>query len=497
MQKHFQVKKSNFQSLFSFLFNNNIIIRFSLHGKASPTYDINKISFVDDNRNFRTKKKKKRRRLSFLSKQDSKEKLTSRPYTKMSSTVDLNPFTGPIIDLKTEIKDNNEDKVRFIDQNSMNEENEEKKEKKKNVRKKRALTKSKSQDFDKFNEIKQKNKPNDETKQAVNELFVKKRQTVIDSYESEIKALQLSIDRLKNEMNEKLNELDQMESETLQRVDKDDSYFEGDFSSKYLKKENLILSDLRSKLKLAFSIEEENAIFALLDDLVKKNPDEPVGTIIAEGHFGYQLNPYMIEYSKVMKVIYCAVHSKTRNMDHNMFKHMKFTASAAYHFVAQKHRTSTYSDLRRDSNVNFVREVWEILEDPLTKKFATSLGFAPSVEKMKTNSSIYIPVLKKSVFDYFDEDYQNYFIGCKFISPFYHDIHDSLTPKVKIRENYDESEAKDIIRRRSSFSRVVPFLSAERTKTDEEGKNKKKKKKPLHFCFTFFATTICNCFFIF
>ena len=78
-----------------------------------------------------------------------------------------------------------------------------------------------------------------------------------------------------------------------------------------------------------------------------------------------------------MKVVYCAVGDRRKNSGANssfVMKQMQFSYAAVRYFLSPKQASEQYGDLRANLDVQFVREVWDLLEDPVTSFFATQFG---------------------------------------------------------------------------------------------------------------------------
>merc|ERR1712137_446706 len=128
--------------------------------------------------------------------------------------------------------------------------------------------------------------------------------------------------------------------------------------------------------------------------------------------------------------------------------------------VYNKETADTYSGLRQNLDVNFVRDVWDLLEDPVTSFFATSLGFAPSIERMKINCELRIPVPKANVYPELivpgnpSALVTKYKIRCLFISPYLHKIDSSLSSNISGRAAVDETVKKNKPKVRSAAHSV-------------------------------------------
>lgn len=110
-----------------------------------------------------------------------------------------------------------------------------------------------------------------------------------------------------------------------------------------------------------------------------------------------------------MKVVYCAVHSsiqENKGISSAMKKQMQFSYSAVRYFLKSKDASEKYKNLRKELDVKFVRNVWDLLEDPMTSFFATSFGFAPAMERMKVNLEVRIPVQSGIIFNQVDQQQQ-------------------------------------------------------------------------------------------
>ena len=320
-------------------------------------------------------------------------------------------------------------------------------------------------------------------------------QAVEEEYQTQIDELESQLKKIKEEMNDKIEQINATRRKVLDEFDNfgkiEIPSTSSSLPTKLCKTQYLILSDLISKLKVTSCI-KPGELFAPIDELYQLNPNEKMNNILSIGHFGYEVNRHMMEYSKKMKVIYCAVnHSFNEKTLMNsyapMYKQMKFTASAAYHMMANKVTADAYGDLRKhlddEHDVEFVRNVWDLLEDPVTSFFATSLGFAPSMEKMKTDKELRIPVPFQWVFpgnDLTQSSNENspelsssasstsstsskqqqkrpsvdlcsssssasksYFIRCRYISPFTHNVDNSLLVNQNLdRTNFEEGTVK-------------------------------------------------------
>ena len=182
-----------------------------------------------------------------------------------------------------------------------------------------------------------------------------------------------------------------------------------------------------------------------------------------------------------MKVVYCAV-GKSRSTSEkskpsistSVIKQMYFSYAAVRYMLSSKTASDQYGGLRANLDVHYVRDVWDLLEDPLTNFFATQFGIAPAIEKMKINCDLRIPVkasdifnvllpqylthddseiklkkkeikwdssLRKSSSDVFTSrvDQKNYRIRCLYISQYASEVDPSLILKsIKTRANFVE-----------------------------------------------------------
>ena len=183
-----------------------------------------------------------------------------------------------------------------------------------------------------------------------------------------------------------------------------------------------------------------------------------------------------------MKVVYCAV-ADSRYPDKKskeqaikgIIKQMYFSWAAVKYSLSSKKSSNQYGDLRANLDVNYVKDVWDLLEDPLTNFFATQFGFAPAMEKMKINVDLRIPVKATEIFDVKLPQYQkkkekkieweddedvdtpfsgkHYRIRCRYISQYANDVDPALILKsLKSRTNFVEEfvpELPEKERRRS------------------------------------------------
>lgn len=105
-----------------------------------------------------------------------------------------------------------------------------------------------------------------------------------------------------------------------------------------------------------------------------------------------------------MKVVYCAVAdsqgkgAKVQSLSQAVIKQMSFSFSAAKYMLSSKSASDQYGGLRANIDVAYIKNVWDLLEDPITNFFATSFGFAPAMEKMKINCDLRIPVKAHQIF---------------------------------------------------------------------------------------------------
>mmetsp|Transcript_25604 Transcript_25604/g.32627 ORF Transcript_25604/g.32627 Transcript_25604/m.32627 type:complete len:516 (-) Transcript_25604:64-1611(-) len=107
-----------------------------------------------------------------------------------------------------------------------------------------------------------------------------------------------------------------------------------------------------------------------------------------------------------MKVVYCAVDSSInsgKGISASIQKQMQFSYSAMRYFIKPKEASEKYGELRKQLEVKFVQNVWDLLEDPMTSFFATQFGFAPAMERMKINLEVRIPVKAGEIFHQVDE----------------------------------------------------------------------------------------------
>ena len=92
-----------------------------------------------------------------------------------------------------------------------------------------------------------------------------------------------------------------------------------------------------------------------------------------------------------MKVVYCAVGDRRKNAN-LIFKQMQFSYAAVRYLLSPKQASEQYGDLRANLDVQFVREVWDLLEDPVTSFFATQFGLVATTGRMTTNLTVRVPV---------------------------------------------------------------------------------------------------------
>ena len=266
------------------------------------------------------------------------------------------------------------------------------------------------------------------------------------------------------------------------------------------KEKSKLLEDLHKKL-IVCSFIPDSFIFMNIFDMYKREEVQKLhltpGDIFVDGHLGYEVDKHLKEYSKKMKVVYCAVNSCVTNNQPGtsgltlesvtaaLQKQMLFSASAVKYLLQPKDASKQYGKLRREkiTDERFVRNVWDLLEDPMTAFFATKFGFAPSIKKMRTNCTVRIPVdpadlffdcteqqkikyAKKEKFlqtspviqeepveqngdldlqiPVSDPEKSRYLIRCRYISPFATDVDPSLVVKVNDRSTLVLREDEEI-----------------------------------------------------
>mmetsp|Transcript_78954 Transcript_78954/g.118693 ORF Transcript_78954/g.118693 Transcript_78954/m.118693 type:complete len:828 (+) Transcript_78954:898-3381(+) len=160
-----------------------------------------------------------------------------------------------------------------------------------------------------------------------------------------------------------------------------------------------MITNLCTKLEVC-TIIKEGEVFMDIEEMYRNSKRDPADVFVAS-HFGYEVDKDLKEYSKKMKVVYCAVASsiqQNKGISAAMKKQMQFSYSAMRYFIKPKEASEKYGSLRESLDIKFVRNVWDLLEDPMTSFFATQFGFAPAMEKMKVNFEVRIPVKAGEIF---------------------------------------------------------------------------------------------------
>lgn len=278
----------------------------------------------------------------------------------------------------------------------------------------------------------------------ITQYYNQKRENTRGKYEREIESLNLVIMKLKKDMEEQLNHLNEAEKKAKERLNSAEqtAITDTEIPTQFCTKSFAVLTALISRLNITKNI-PSGEVFKSLDDLYKKSPDEDPHSILVVAHFGYEIDKSLIEYSKKMKVVYCAVYdsfSVKNRLNPAMVQRMRFSASAAYYMLSSKGASDKYGSLRKGLDVSFVRDVWDLLEDPVTSFFATNLGFAPSVERMKTNCIVRIPVSNRDIYP--DGKEMNYRIRVLYISPFLHTASNKLSLNINSRAAFSDDDYK-------------------------------------------------------
>lgn len=124
--------------------------------------------------------------------------------------------------------------------------------------------------------------------------------------------------------------------------------------------------------------EYQFVVFRPLGEIYQHHGDIDMAAISGHHHLGYTYARSLVEYSKKLKAVYCAVaEAESWKDSFVVFNNAIFYPAAARYFLAPRLASDNYTKIRQNLDLFVQRQVWNLLEDPVIEFFATALGLNP------------------------------------------------------------------------------------------------------------------------